>query len=90
MAHPAFVRAGAAALSILGQAATLNGANAGRVHVARGVRLVLEDVEVTRDVATVGLPANPRQGMTLVHPDGTFKLDVLIGDNGVNRRYILV
>lgn len=89
MAHPAFVRAGAAALSILGQPATLNGADAGRVHVARGVRVVLDDVETTRDVATIGLSALPRQGMTLVHPDGTFVLDNLIGDNGVNRRYVL-
>lgn len=90
MPHPAIVRAGAQALQALGLPATLNGADAGRVHVARSVRLVLDNMEVTRDVATISNTVSPRTGMTLVHPDGTWHLDVKISDNGVNRRYVLV
>jgi hypothetical protein len=90
MPHPALIRAGAQALAGLGLPSTLNGADAGRVHVARGVRLVLDDMEVTRDVATISLAAGPRTGMRLEHPDGTWTLDVLVADNGVNRRYVVV
>ena len=90
MPHPALIRAGAQLLAATGQAATLNGADAGRVHVARGVRLVVDDIETTRDVATISVAVSPRTGQTLVHPDGTWQLDVLVGDNGINRRYVLV
>jgi hypothetical protein len=32
---------------------------------------------------------DPKVGQTLVHPDGTFKLDRLLDDNGIVRRFIV-
>jgi hypothetical protein len=39
---------------------------------------------------TTPLTYNPRVGQTLVHPDGTFRLDRLFEDNGIVRRFISV
>lgn len=89
MPLPAVIRAGAAALARMGMPATLDGADCGRVHIAHGVRVQLEDVVAERTVATVGRTASPTRGQVLVHPDGTYTLDTLLSDNGVNARFIL-
>lgn len=89
MPHPALVRAGAQVLAATGQPATLNGEDVARVHVAKRMRVVLGDVEVDRDVATIPTTAAPRGGQTLAHPDGTWVLDVRVGHNGINERWVL-
>lgn len=83
------IGAGAAVLARMGQPSTLDGADCGKVHLARGVRVQLEDVMVLRNVATIGIAYAPVRGQSLVHPDGEYVLDALLGDNGVNRRFIL-
>lgn len=40
-------------------------------------------------VPTTTLSYRPRVGESLVHPDGTFRLDRLLDDNGVVRRFIV-
>lgn len=35
------------------------------------------------------LTYNPKVGQTLTHPDGAFKLDRLLEDNGIVRRFIV-
>lgn len=85
----AFVRAGAAALARMGMPATLDGEDAGRVHVAHGVRVQFDEAVSDRTVATISRQYTPRAGQALVHPDGTFTLDSRLSDNGVNVRFIL-
>lgn len=40
-------------------------------------------------VPTTTSAYRPRVGQSLVHPDGTFRLDRLLDDNGVVRRFIV-
>lgn len=90
MPSPAAVRAGASILNRLGLASTLNGDDCGKVHVEHGVRVYLDDnVAALRNVATIALTYAPKAGDTLVHPDGTYVLDRLLQQNGVNARFIV-
>jgi hypothetical protein len=79
-------------LSALGQDATLRGSVACRVNIEHGVQIVGTDDNVTasRSIATIASSVEPREGDTLTHPDGTFRLDSLFADNGYTKRYLLI
>lgn len=87
-----FSKATKAALSALGEGSLLRGTVSCKVNIEHGVQLTgLDDsVVVNRSVATIGAEHNPRVGDTLTHPDGTFKLDVLLDDRGPFRRFVLL
>lgn len=88
--HSAFKRAAKGILAALGEDALLRGAPAGKVNIENGVQVVGDgDAIAERDVATIESIYSPRIGDTLVHPDGTFKLDQLYQDNGATRRYVV-
>lgn len=82
-------RAAASLLRRMGEPATLNGVDCGHVHLAHGVDVAIEDTVARRTVATISRVASPRVGQTLVHPEGTFKLDALLRDNGSNPRFVV-
>lgn len=83
-------RVSASVLGRLGGPSTLDGADCGSVHVARGVNLEMDDVVVRRCIATIANEYVPKAGQVLVHPEGTWTLDRLLRDNGANSRWILV
>jgi hypothetical protein len=63
-----------------------------RVAVEHGVQVTGEygDAVFERDVATLDLSVvQPRSGDTLVHPDGTYKLDGKLQDTAYTTRYTL-
>lgn len=78
----------------LGVPSTLNGTDAGNVHIAQGVAVVQQNsagsVNVLKNVATIGRSYEPKPGDVLVHPDGTFTLDQILETNGCNDRFILL
>lgn len=87
----------AAGLSVLGEPSTLNGVPCGNVNIERDLDLNagrLDNADdasvVRRDVATILAQYSPRVGQTLVHPDGTFKLDRRLDRNGYSERFIIV
>lgn len=84
-------------LDLHGEASTLQGTACGKVQIERSVRLDAglpdraEDNHVAyADVATISKQYAPRTGQTLVHPDGTFRLNRLLEDNGFNMRFVVV
>lgn len=84
-----FERASQSILAVLGQDAFLRG-EPHRINIEHGVQVVNdEQLIMNRDVATIPAAALPRIGDVLVHPDGTYVLDNLYQDNGVNKRYVL-
>lgn len=88
----AFQRAGKSILAVLGQDAFLRGEMTPvRINIEHGVD-VYNDGQLVgqKDVATIPIEAQPRIGDRLVHPDGTYTLDNLYQDNGVNKRYVLL
>lgn len=87
----AFARASQSILAVLGQDAFLRGEPTPyKVNIEHGVDVVNDDQLVAqRDVGTFPLAASPRIGDIVVHPDGTYQLDNLYQDNGVNKRYLL-
>ena len=89
MGHPAFKRAGASILEALGQPSTLDGDACGKVHLARSVRIEMDNQVISRDVATIGNAYLPRKGQALAHTVGDFVLDRKLSDNCTNSRFIL-
>ncbi len=87
----AFQRASQSILAVLGQDAFLRGEpTPHKVNIEHGVDVVNDDQLVQqRDIGTFPLAAAPKIGDTVVHPDGTYEIDSLHQDNGVNKRYIL-
>ena len=90
-------RAMKAGLAREGEPALLAGAACGNVVVQRSVQAEpgmlgrADDNYVARfDLALIDAEFDPRVGQVLVHPDGTFRLDRLVDDNGVVRRFIVV
>ncbi len=62
------------------------------MNIEHGVQFtgVGEDGVFERSVATISNTMNPQVGDTLTHPDGTFKLDSKLGNNGYSSRYVLI
>lgn len=96
--NPAFVRATKRVLRRLGEDALLRGVPCGKVNVEHGVQFEgydgeraasRGDVAMQRDVATIDAAFLPRIGDPLVHPDGNYRLDALLEDNGTSRRFVL-
>ena len=87
-----FRQATKVALSALGEGSLLRGTVSCNVNIEHGVQLTGYDdnVVVTRSVATIDAEHNPKVGDTLTHPDGNFKLDVLLEDKGSFRRFMLL
>lgn len=79
-------------LSVLGEDSLLRGAVPCRVNIENGVQVVGNDesLVVEKDVATFDIALDPKVGDTLVHPNGSYKLDALFSDNGYSRRFILI
>lgn len=79
-------------LAVLGEESFLRGTVPCLVNIEHGVQVVgsEDNVVVEHDVATIGIEYAPKIGDTLLHPDGSYKLDVLFSDNGVNREFILI
>lgn len=79
-------------LAVLGEDSFLRGSVSCRVNIENGVQVIGNDdnVVVEKDVATIDIAHNPKVGDTLVHPNGSFKLDALFSDNGYSRRFILI
>jgi len=89
----AFERMSKGVLAVLGEDSFLRGETTPyRVNVEHGVDVVglNEDMVVQRAIATIPSAANPKVGDTLVHPDGTYRLDVLHENNGYNLAFILL
>lgn len=95
---PAFVRASKRVLGRLGEDALLRGAPCGKVNIEHGVQFEgfdgeraasRGDVTMQRDVATIHKDYNPRIGDVLQHPDGVFRLDALVEDDGQTRRFVV-
>lgn len=84
-------------LAKLGEASLLDGVDCGSVNLQRdtvlfaGIGDDANDNHVVRyDLAAISTEHDPHVGQTLVHPDGTFRLDRLVDDNRFVRRFILV
>ena len=89
----AFERASQSILAVLGKDAFLRGeATPYKINIEHGVQVQDEQSGLIhqRDIATIPNAALPRKGDTLTHPDGSYKIDKLYQDNGVNKRYIIV
>lgn len=78
-------------LSRLGQDAFLQGTPC-RIAIEHGTEIggYQGDVVMRKSVATLSNQMMPAAGMTVEHPDGDYKLDALIMNNGYNSRYTLV
>lgn len=90
-----FARLTGSVLARLGKDAVLRGEVVDppiKVNIEHGVQVVGEDniSAHERSVATIGKAQNPKAGDSLVHPDGSYKLDALHSDNGLSRRFFLV
>lgn len=77
---------------MLGEDSLLRGDTPCKVNIEHGVQTYGEDenVIVERSVATINAVHAPKVGNVLVHPDGTYKLDVPFQNNGGNPRFILI
>ena len=89
-----FKRMGRGVLLLLGENATLRYNVATKANIEHGVDTYGIDgsgnqVVYQHSIATISKDVNPKVGDRLVHPDGTFILDVLHEDNGVNQAFIL-
>lgn len=93
-----FNQAAKDALALLGEGSLLRGTVSCQVDIEHGVQLEGFDFSVSqeryvtmpRSVATIESIHNPRVGDALVHPDGNFKLDVLVEDTGDTKRFVVV
>lgn len=84
-------------LAKLGGPSLLAGVDCGNVALERnvdefaGIGNTADDNSVNRyTVASIGVLYGPKVGQTLVHPEGAFRLDRMIEDNSVVRRFIVV
>lgn len=92
-----FARAAERGLAKLGEPSSLDGTPCGNVALERGVQVFAglldqanDNTVAQHDVATVLSTFNPKVGGVLVHPDGTFKLDRKLSDNGYSMRFVVV
>lgn len=90
-------RAMQSALRLLGEGAFLRGVACGDVNIERNVALAPGIGDTADDnymalytVATLENAYAPKVGDLLVHPDGSFRLDRLVQNNGITSRYIVV
>ena len=92
MAIDVFRRMSDTVLTLLGENSTLRGSVPCKVNIEHGVQVTGEDglMVLERSVATISAAHNPKVGDMLTHPDGTYRLDVQMGNNGYNKRFILV
>ena len=92
MAIAAFSRMTATVLAILGEEALLRGTVACRVNIEHGVQVTGEDgmTVLERSVATLPSSADPKVGDALMHPEGSYRLDVQTANNGHSKRFILL
>lgn len=76
----------------MGEDSLLRGVVPCRVNVEHGVQVVgsEDNVVVERSIATIGSEHAPKVGDTLVHPDGSYKLDAPFHNTGANIRFILI
>lgn len=79
-------------LAVMGEDSLLRGTAPCLANIEHGVQVIGidETTVVERSVATIGIEHNPKVGDTLVHPDGSYKLDAVFNDNGANRRFIVI
>lgn len=89
-------RAMQSALRLLGEGAFLRGAACGNVSIERNVALspgigdtADDNFMATYTVATLENAYAPRVGDLLVHPEGQFRLDRLVQNNGIASRFIV-
>lgn len=87
-----FKRMAQGVLAVMGEDSLLRDAVPCRANVEHGVQVVGEDgvSVVERIVATISEEHSPKVGDRLVHPDGTFRLDAIFNDAGVNPRFIVI
>jgi hypothetical protein len=87
-----FTRMKEGVLAVMGEDSFLRGTVPCRVNIEHGVQVVGidENTVVERSVATIDGALNPKCGDTLVHPDGSYKLDAVFNNNGVAGRFILI
>lgn len=92
MAIAAFQRMTSAVLAILGEDALLRGTVACRVNIEHGVQVTGEDgmTVLERSIATIASSSDPKVGDALMHPEGSYRLDVQTGNNGHSKRFILL
>lgn len=92
MAIAAFSRMTATVLTILGEGALLRGTVACRVNIEHGVQVTGEDgmTVLERSIATLPSAVNPKVGDALMHPEGSYRLDVQTANNGHSKRFILL
>lgn len=90
-------RAVRAGLAKHGEPALLRGVSCGNAPLIRqadiyaGIGDTADDNPVVRfDITTIDVQYNPAVGDTFDHPDGDFKLDRLVVDNGYTRTFIVV
>ena len=79
-------------LAVMGEDSFLRGSVPCRVNIEHGVQVIGSDdnVVVERSIATIDGSLEPKVNDALSHPDGTYKLDAIYQDNGINPRFILI
>lgn len=87
-------------LTLLGEDAFYDGATAPtKINIEYGVETsgiggeeaqYKGDLVVSRDIATVLSSQNPRAGKTFVQNGKTYRLEVLVEDNGVTKRFVVM
>lgn len=92
MTRAIFQRMSNTVLALMGEDCTLRGNVPCRANIEHGVQVTGEDglMVLERSVATIGAEHEPKVGDVLTHPDGTYRLDVQMGNNGFNKRFMLV
>lgn len=96
-----FKQATQSALAALGEGSLLRGTVPCQVNIEHGVQLTGLDSDserasdtrvllTSRSIATIDSTLNPKVGDALTHPDGSFKLDVMLEDSGAFRRFIVL
>jgi hypothetical protein len=86
------------ALSLLGEGSLLRGTVPCHVNIEHGVQVEGFDFNPTqeryvtynKDVVTIEAVHDPKVGDTLTHPEGSFKLDVMLTDDGGYRRFVVL
>lgn len=83
-------------LAKVGEPSLLDGSPCGNVSLQRSVELATGSDSTAADnyvgqfdVVTIDSRFEPQVGALLQHPDGEFKLDKLVHDNGAVRQFIV-
>jgi hypothetical protein len=97
MAQGFVARAMQAGLAKIGEPSLLRGVTCGNATLNRGVELQrgtsqTEDDNYVgvHDIASINAAFDPAVGDNFDHPDGLFKLDRKVSDNGFTRQFIVV